>query len=202
MNAMIVSFARWLVKSIYKVDRRGWEAVPTRGGAVLVSNHVSYIDGLVIATSCDRPIRFVMDHRIFASRLGGFFFRHARAIPIAPAKENAELKERAFAEIAKALRHGELVCIFPEGRLSRTGELQTFQSGIERIVAETPVPVVPIALGGLWGSIFSRAKGTATGSWTDHVRRRIRAICGRPVAAESVSCVLLQHRVQMLAEEV
>ncbi|MET0594813.1 MAG: 1-acyl-sn-glycerol-3-phosphate acyltransferase [Polyangiaceae bacterium] len=201
MNALIVSFARWLVKSVYKVDRRGWDAVPREGGAVLVSNHLSYIDGLVIATSCDRPIRFVMDHRIFASRIGGFFFRHARAIPIAPAKENADLKERAFAEIAKALRHGELVCIFPEGRLSPTGELQTFQSGIERIIAETPVPVVPIALGGLWGSVFSRAKRANAGSLTDHVRRRIRAICGRPLAPEAVSSSFLQQRVQKLAEE-
>ena len=200
MNAMIVRFARWLVTSVYRVDRRGWECVPARGGAVLVSNHVSYIDALVIATSCDRPIRFVMDHRIFASRLGGFIFRHARAIPIAPAKENADLKAHAFAEIAKALREGELVCIFPEGRLSPTGELQPFQSGIERIIGETPVPVVPIALGGLSGSVFSRAKRSAAGSWTQHVRRRIRAICGQPVAPEAVSAALLRHRVLKLAE--
>ena len=202
MNARIVSFARWLVKTVYRVERRGWDGVPAQGGAVLVSNHVSYIDGLVIATSCDRPVRFVMDHRIFASRLGGFLFRHARAIPIAPAKENAELKERAFAEIANALRHGELVCIFPEGRLSRTGELQPFQSGIERIVAETPVPVVPIALGGLWGSVFSRAKRSAAGSWMQHVRRRVRAICGEPLAPDAVTSLSLQHCVQKLAEEV
>jgi 1-acyl-sn-glycerol-3-phosphate acyltransferase len=200
MNAGIESLARWLVKTVYRIDRRGWDEVPRKGGAVLVSNHVSYVDALVIAACCERPIRFVMDHRIFASRLGGLLFRHARAIPIASAKENAKLKERAFAEIAAALRQGEIVCIFPEGRLSPTGELQPFQHGIERIIAETSVPVVPVALRGMWGSVFSRAKREADHSLLQHMRRRVRAICGAPVAPEAVNCAHLQERVLDLAE--
>jgi 1-acyl-sn-glycerol-3-phosphate acyltransferase len=183
----------------YRIERRGWDEVPACGGAVLASNHVSYIDALVIAVSCKRPVRFVMDHRIFASRVGGFLFRSARAIPIASAKENPVLKERAFAEIAAALRAGELVCIFPEGRLSPTGSLQSFQLGIERIVRETPVPVVPVALGGLWGSIFSRARGEGRASWASHVRRRIRAVSGAPISPEAVTASHLQERVQRLA---
>jgi 1-acyl-sn-glycerol-3-phosphate acyltransferase len=200
MNAVIGGLGRWLVKTVYRIETRGWGELPARGGAVLVCNHVSYVDALIIAACCPRPIRFVMDHRIFAKPLVGFLFRYARAIPIASAKEDAGLKERAFADVAAALGDGELVCIFPEGRLSPTGSLQPFQHGIERIVAETPVPVVPLALAGLWGSIFSRAKDAARTSWHKHVRRRVRAVCGSPVAPDAVTCALLERRVQSLAE--
>jgi 1-acyl-sn-glycerol-3-phosphate acyltransferase len=200
MNAAIGSLARWLVKMVYRIETRGWDELPAQGGAVLVCNHVSYVDALVIAACCPRPIRFVMDHRIFAKPLIGLLFRHARAIPIAPAKEDAAQKARAFAEVAVALAQGDLVCIFPEGRLSSTGSMQPFQHGIERIVAETPVPVVPVALRGLWGSIFSRAKGIPRGSWLEIVRRRVRASCGSPVAPSAVTCALLEQRVQALAE--
>jgi len=198
MGARIERCARWLVKTVYRLEARGWEKVPARGGAVLVSNHVSYIDAAIIATCCPRPVRFVMDHRIFANRMWGWLFRALRAIPVASAKEDAALKERAFAEVAAALAQGEIVCIFPEGRLSPTGELQSFQHGIERIIGETPVPVVPTAIGGLWGSVFSRSKRSPTGSWTQHIRRRVRAICGAPVAPAEVSCALLEQRVQAL----
>jgi 1-acyl-sn-glycerol-3-phosphate acyltransferase len=167
---------------------------------VLVSNHVSFVDAAIIATCCPRPVRFVMDHRIFANKTWGWLFRGLRAIPVASAKEDAALKERAFGDIAAALAKGELLCIFPEGKLSPTGELQSFQRGIERIVGETPVPVVPIALGGMWGSVFSRSKQSIIPSWTQHVRRRVRALCGAPVAPEAVSCALLEKRVQALAE--
>jgi len=199
MNAVIGSLGRWLVKTVYRIETHGWGELPARGGAVLVCNHVSYVDALIIAACCPRPIRFVMDHRIFAKPLVGSLFRHARAIPIAPAKEDAGLKARAFADVAGALERGELVCIFPEGRLSPTGSLQPFQRGVERIVAETPVPVVPVALGGLWGSIFSRASIART-SWHKHLRRRVRAVCGSPVAPDAVTCALLERRVQLLAE--
>jgi 1-acyl-sn-glycerol-3-phosphate acyltransferase len=200
MGAGLETLARWLVKTVYRVEQKGWEGVPTRGGAVLVSNHVSYVDAAIIAACTPRPIRFVMDHRIFASPMWGWLFRRLRAIPIAPARENASLKERAFADVAAALRVGQLVCIFPEGRLSPTGKLQAFQQGIERIVRETPVPVVPVALAGLWGSVFSRAKKSLASSWTQHIRRRVRAICGAPVAPHSVSCALLEQHVRALGE--
>jgi 1-acyl-sn-glycerol-3-phosphate acyltransferase len=200
MNATIASLARWLVKAVYRIEQRGWEKVPARGGAVLVSNHVSYVDAAIIAACCPRPIRFVMDHRIFASKTWGWIFRRLRAIPIAPSRENAATKERAFSDVASALAQGELVCIFPEGRLSPTGELQPFQHGVERIVGETPVPVVPVALGGLWGSIFSRSTRSPNSSWSQPIRRRVRAVCGAPVASRAVSCALLEQRVHALGE--
>jgi 1-acyl-sn-glycerol-3-phosphate acyltransferase len=124
-----------------------------------VCNHVSYVDAVVIAACVRRPIRFVMDHRIFRFPVLSFLFRTMRAIPIAPAREDPALKAAAFDEVRKALEAGEVVGIFPEGRLTDSGELNPFRPGVEQIVTTTPVPVVPMALRGLWGSFFSRAAG-------------------------------------------
>jgi 1-acyl-sn-glycerol-3-phosphate acyltransferase len=127
----------------------------------LVANHVSFADAVIIMGASPRPVRFVMDYRIFKMPLLGFIFRHCGAIPIAPAKEDPVLMEAAFAEAAKALADGDLVGIFPEGGITRDGELQPFRSGITRILAANPVPVVPMGLSGLWGSFFSRVDGMA-----------------------------------------
>jgi hypothetical protein len=137
------------------------EKIPEEGPAVLVCNHVSFVDALIIAAACRRPIRFVMDHGIFRIPVLNFVFRTSRAIPIAPQKENPQLLEQAYDDIAAALANGDLVGIFPEGRITDTGELYPFRSGITRIVGRTPVQVVPLALRGLWGSFFSRKGGRA-----------------------------------------
>jgi 1-acyl-sn-glycerol-3-phosphate acyltransferase len=108
-----------------------------------------------------RPIRFVMDHHIFRTPLISFIFRHTRAIPIAPAREDAAMMEAAFAEVSLALREGELVGIFPEGRITDSGEIYPFRPGVTRILERDPVPVIPLALQGLWGSFFSRKGGPA-----------------------------------------
>jgi 1-acyl-sn-glycerol-3-phosphate acyltransferase len=154
----LMRFLAWLlVHSIYRVKVEGAENVPDEGPCIVVCNHVSYVDAVVIAACVRRPIRFVMDHRIFRTPLLSFIFRTMRAIPIAPAREDAALKAAAFDEVARALRAGEVVGIFPEGRLTDSGELNAFRPGVEQIVRSTPVPVVPMALRGLWGSFFSRA---------------------------------------------
>ena len=158
----LLRFVAWLlVHSVYRLETRGVEHIPADGPAVLVCNHVSFVDPIVIAAACRRPIRFVMDHRIHRTPVIGFIFRHMRTIPIAPASEDAALKEAAFADVAQALADGDLVCIFPEGRITDTGELYPFRNGIARILGDTPVPVVPMALSGLWGSFFSRKGGRA-----------------------------------------
>ena len=158
----LLRFVAWLlVHTVYRLEQKGIENIPEEGAAILVCNHVSYVDALVISSACRRPIRFVMDHHIFNAPLIGPIFRHVRAIPIAPAKEDAALMEAAFDEVARALGAGDLVAIFPEGGLTTTGELQPFRPGIQRIVSRTPVPVIPMALRGLWGSFFSRRGGAA-----------------------------------------
>jgi 1-acyl-sn-glycerol-3-phosphate acyltransferase len=158
----LMRFIVWiLIHSIYRLEKSGLERIPDEGAAVIVCNHVSFVDALVISAACRRPIRFVMDHRIFKLPILSFVFRTGRAIPIAPAKEDPAMMDRAFAQVAQALRDGDLVAIFPEGRITDTGELYPFRPGIRRILEATPVPVVPVALRGLWGSFFSRKGGAA-----------------------------------------
>jgi 1-acyl-sn-glycerol-3-phosphate acyltransferase len=158
----LMRFIVWmLIHSVYRLEKEGLDNIPEEGPAVLVCNHVSFVDALVIAAACRRPIRFVMDHRIFRVPVLNFVFRTGGAIPIAPAKEDPEMLEKAYAEIARGLRSGDLIGIFPEGRITDTGEIHPFRSGIRSIVEATPVPVVPMALRGLWGSFFSRKDGAA-----------------------------------------
>ncbi|MEN9480577.1 MAG: hypothetical protein RLZZ298_1972 [Pseudomonadota bacterium] len=158
----LLRFIAWLmIRAAYRLRSAGLENIPEEGAAVIVCNHVSFADAVVIMGAAPRPLRFVMDHRIFKIPLISYIFRHSGAIPIASAKEDPAMMEAAFAEVSKALAAGELVAIFPEGNITRDGELQPFRSGIARILADNPVPVIPLALSGLWGSFFSRIDGVA-----------------------------------------
>jgi 1-acyl-sn-glycerol-3-phosphate acyltransferase len=195
----LMRFLIWmLVHTIYRVRTVGMEHVPEEGAAVLVCNHVSFVDALVIAAACRRPIRFVIDHQIFKIPVLNFVFRTAHAIPIAPRKENAELMEHAFDEVARALDAGDLICIFPEGGITRTGEVAPFRPGVERILARTPVPVVPMALCGLWGSFFSRKDGAAMRHPFRRVWSRIELACSAPVPAAVATAAALQAEVLAL----
>jgi 1-acyl-sn-glycerol-3-phosphate acyltransferase len=190
-----------LVHTIYRVRQRGGDNLPDEGAAVLVCNHVSYVDALVIAAACRRPIRFVMDHQIFRIPVLNFIFRTSHAIPIAAAKEDPTMKARAFDAVAHALEEGELVCIFPEGRLTADGELSPFRPGVEQIIQRTPVPVVPMALRGLWGSFFSRKDGPAMRRPFRRVWSHIELVCGAPLAATAATAASLQAAVLELRGE-
>ncbi|AYH41997.1 MFS transporter [Azoarcus sp. DN11] len=199
----LVRFIAWLlVHTVYRLRVKGIEHIPADGPALLVANHVSFVDALVIMAASRRPVRFVMDHRIFRWPVLSFVFRASRAIPIASAKEDAAMMKRAFDEVAGALAAGELVGIFPEGRITDDGELKPFRSGVTRILARTPVPVVPLALRGLWGSSFSRKDGPA---FSRPLRRgffsRIEVVGGMPVAAEAATPESLQAAVAGLRGE-
>lgn len=196
----LMRFIVWmLIHSVYRLQKSGLERIPDEGPAVIVCNHVSFVDALVISAACQRPIRFVMDHRIFKLWVISFVFRTGRAIPIAPAKEDPEMMERAFDEIARALKDGDLVAIFPEGRITDTGEVYAFRPGIKRILDANPVPVVPIALRGLWGSFFSRKDGVAMSKLSRFLPfRRIGLAVGEPVPAAAAAPEALQARVLAL----
>jgi 1-acyl-sn-glycerol-3-phosphate acyltransferase len=186
----LVRFVVWLlVHSIYRLDKRGIDLIPATGPALLVSNHVSFVDALVIAAACPRPIRFIMDHNVFRWPVLNFVFRETRAIPIASAKEDPAAMELAFDAAARALEAGELVAIFPEGRLTDNGDIATFRKGMSRILDRTQVtvPVVPMALRGLWGSYFSRKDGPAmTKPFRRGLFSRIELAVGAPrTAAEA-----------------
>ena len=158
----LLRFIVWLlVNTVYRLKVQNIDVIPREGPAVVAANHVSFVDALVIAAACRRPIRFVMDHRIFKMPIVKFVFRVSGAIPIAPAKEDPKMMEMAFEKVANALEAGDVVGIFPEGRISFDGELNAFRPGIEKIIERNPAPVVPMALRGLYGSFFSRDGGAA-----------------------------------------
>jgi 1-acyl-sn-glycerol-3-phosphate acyltransferase len=197
----LLRFVAWVLsRTLYRLEVRGHEHIPETGAAVIVCNHVSFVDFMILAGSVRRPVRFVMDHRIAQTPGVSGLFRQVKAIPIAPAREDGALMERAFERMAEELRNGELVCIFPEGKITKTGELNEFKSGIERIVRETPVPVVPMALHGLWGSMFSRKGGPALHKLPRRFRARLVLQVGGPVAADDVSAAGLRARVAGLLE--
>lgn len=153
------SFMVWvLTRVMYRFRMVHREKIPLEGGALISCNHPSYIDFMFVAAALShRPPRFIMHHTFFKKPVIGWLFRDLDVIPIAPKSEDEALMEEAFDEIARSLEEGELVCIFPEGLVTYDGKLNAFRPGIERIVERTPVPVVPLALKGLWGSAFSRA---------------------------------------------
>ena len=188
-----------LIHCFYRLDKQGFEHLPETGPAVLVCNHVSFVDSIVIMAAVRRPIRFVMDYHIHQTPVVGFLFRHSRTIPIATAKENLALKETAFAAVAHALKNGELIGLFPEGRITHTGEINHFRYGVGRIVSETPVPVIPMALRGLWGSFFSRRYGPAMNQ-PSLLRpfAKIELVVGEPVPPEQGSPENLQEIVTAL----
>lgn len=194
-------YAFLLSRVMYRLTVTGHEHIPETGPVVLVSNHVAFNDWLIVGGSVRRPARFVMDYRISQTPVVSRLFRAAKVIPIAPAHENAEVMEQAFAKIAEELRNGELVCIFPEGKLTSTGEMNPFKSGVERIIAETPCPVVPMALGGLWGSMFSRKDGPAMSKAPSRFRAKLTLTIGEPIPPERVTAKLLEETVRSMLPE-
>jgi 1-acyl-sn-glycerol-3-phosphate acyltransferase len=187
-----------LANVLYRLRVEGREHLPDEGPALLVCNHVSFVDWLIVASACARPVRFVMHHGFATLPLLGFVFRDAKVIPIASARESGDVLATAFDRIAAELEEGNLVCIFPEGGLTSDGELAPFRPGVERIVARTPVPVIPMALVGLWGSFFSRKDGAALRRPFRRVWSRVRLVIGPPVPPAAVTAGDLARRVAAL----
>jgi 1-acyl-sn-glycerol-3-phosphate acyltransferase len=158
----LLRFVAFLVtRFIYRFKVRGDENIPTTGAAILVCNHVSFIDPVLMMAASPRPIRFIMDHQIFKMPVLGWFFKLAKAIPIAPQRDDPATYEQAFVRARQVLDEGDLLCIFPEGAITRNGELGEFKGGVMKLLESNPVPVVPLALQNLWGSFFSRKDGSA-----------------------------------------
>ena len=189
-------FLIWLLgHSMYRVQHKHLELIPDEGAALLVCNHVSYVDALLIGGAVRRPIRFVMYYKIYNLPVLNFIFRTAGTIPIAGRGEDEAIHDQAFDRIARYLADGELVCIFPEGKLTTDGQIDEFKAGVMRILERTPVPVIPMALQGLWGSFFSRDphKGFFHRLWS-----RVTLVAGAPIAADEATQKLLRERVMAL----
>jgi 1-acyl-sn-glycerol-3-phosphate acyltransferase len=200
----LLRFLAWvLAHTLYRVRSINTDSIPTEGAAVLACNHVSFVDAVLIMGESPRPIRFVMDHRIFKIPLMNWFFRTARAIAIAPAHEDPEMLARANDRIDAALADGDLVCIFPEGKITYDGELGAFKQGVQKIVERAPAPVYPMALRGLWGSFFSRYGGAAFSRPVEArlrrgLRSKVELIVGDPLPADQVTPERLMARVAAL----
>jgi 1-acyl-sn-glycerol-3-phosphate acyltransferase len=199
----LMRFLVWmLVHTLYRARAVNRNLLPDEGPAVLVCNHVSFVDALIIAAACPRPVRFVMHHRIFKIPVLSFIFRTAKAIPVASRKEDAAMLDQAMNRVAEELAAGQIVCIFPEGALTPDGEMQAFKPGIERIIERSPVPVYPMALKGLWRSMFSRSEGRAFFKLPRGFHRRIELVIGSPVPPEAVSAPDLQQQVAALRGDI
>ncbi len=197
----LLRFIAWFAsRLVYRFKVKGDENIPLQGAAILVCNHVSFVDAVLLMAASPRPIRFVMDHRIFKVPVLGRLFKLAKAIPIASRSEDPAAYEAAFDAAAQVLREGDLLAIFPEGAITRDGQLQEFKGGIMKVLERQPVPVIPMALTNLWGSFFSRIEGD--GAMVRPFRRglfnRVGLNVGLPVAPPAVTPALLQVRVAEL----
>ncbi len=160
----LLRFVAWVAsRFVYRFKVQGDEHIPVQGAAILACNHVSFVDAVLLMAASPRPIYFMMDHRIFKLPVLGALFRLAKAIPVAPQKEDPAVYEAAFERAAQVLRDGDLLAIFPEGGITRDGRVQPFKAGIMKILERAKAdgvdaPVIPMALTNLWGSYFSRVE--------------------------------------------
>ncbi|WP_432728355.1 MFS transporter [Variovorax sp. W6] len=206
----LLRFVAWVLsRFVYRFDIKGETHIPTEGAAVLVCNHVSFIDAVLLMAASPRPIRFIMDHRIFKVPVLGWLFKLAKAIPIASQKEDPAAYEAAFAKAQEVLREGDLLAIFPEGAITRDGELQPFKGGVMKILEGARAqgiepPVIPMALTNLWGSYFSRIelRGGERVAMAKPFRRgffsRVGLNVGAPVPPAEVQPDALRQRVSAL----
>ncbi|MCV6625417.1 MAG: MFS transporter [Cellvibrionaceae bacterium] len=192
-------FLVWLFShTLYRVSHKGLDKIPEQGAAVIVCNHVSYMDALLLAGAVRRPIRFIMFKPIYDLPVLNFIFRTGRTIPIISQHVDKAAYQRAFDDISAGLEAGDLLCIFPEGKLTDSGAINEFKTGIERILERNPVPVVPMALKGLWGSFFSHKNGQAMLSLPRRFWSKVEVVAGKTIAPEQASAPYLQQAVSEL----
>lgn len=189
-----------LTNTLYRVKREDLDKIPDQGPCLLVCNHVSYVDALLIGGSVRRPVRFVMAKPIYDMPLLNAIFRTGKAIPIDSKIRHPEIHEQAFRRVREELEDGQVVCLFPEGKLTLDGEVSEFKSGLEKMVQETRVAVVPMALSGLWGSVFSHKDGPALTRLPKRFWSRVTLRVGDPVAPVDVNAQDMRRRVLALRE--
>jgi 1-acyl-sn-glycerol-3-phosphate acyltransferase len=197
----LMRFLSWMfVRALYRLQLHGIEKhVPDEGPALIVCNHVSYMDALILSASIPRPVRFVMYYKIFNVPVMRWIFRTSKAIPIAGAKEDPDVMRRAFEEIDAALADGQLVCIFPEGALTRDGAIAPFKAGVLRALERRPVPVVPMALKNMWTSMWSKRDGRMRQMRLPRrFRAHIEVVAGPPIDGRGVAVATLEAQVRAL----
>jgi len=186
-----------IVRVLYRTKLIGFsENFPKDGPAILICNHVSYMDGMLLHYATPRKVRFVIDEHIYNAPIVNHFMKVDRAIPILPTKESVK---KALDMVSEGLKAGDIICIFPEGQLTYTGHMIRFKLGIEWIIQRDPVPIIPCALIGLWGSIFSRKYRKENWKMVPRFfRKRVSIVCGKPIPAEKARINYLQREVMKL----
>lgn len=190
-----------LVHVIYRLRFKGRHNIPVRGPALVVCNHVSFMDALVLGGASPRPLRFLMDQPIYESPWLNWWFRIVGAIPVDSDRRDPGNVRRALSEVSHALRQGEVVMLFPEGRLTPDGEIQRFRRGLDMILARDPVPVVPAGLAGLWGSWTSHRGGRALTKLPRRFRARVALTFGEPLSPREARSAQIEARVHELKAE-
>lgn len=197
-----MAMLRWLIRALlhtgYRLRVEGAAHVPREGGVLVVSNHTAFHDWMFVGAALARPPRFVMHQHHFQYPALRAFFGASRVIPIAPRKEDPSRLDEAMTAIDDALANGELVVIFPEGTMTPDGDLSPIRPGFERIVARRPVPVVPVAVSGLFGSWMSRAHGAPMSGWPRRFRAPVHVRFGAPLPSEHVDVATLTARLSSL----
>ena len=177
----------WLAThTLYRLDVVGRENVPVRGGALLTPNHVSMADAAFLLASIDRPIRFLMFRGSYEHPLVKPFAKILGVIPIASDQGPREMIH-SLRQATEALKHGEVVCIFPEGQMTRIGQMMPFRRGMERVIKGVDVPIIPVNLDGVWGSIFSFAGGRFLWKFPRRVPYPVRVTFGKPLPSTTTS---------------
>jgi 1-acyl-sn-glycerol-3-phosphate acyltransferase len=184
--------ARALIRMLYDIEVDGRENIPDKGAYILISNHVSYMDGLLLhAAITNRHVRYVIDQEIYELPGVNYFMKLDGAIPILPRRDSVAA---ALAEVSQALRNGEVIFIFPEGSLTFTGNLARFRFGVEWMLKNDQVPVIPMVIHGMWGSAFSRKH---IGKWYRWIPKSfhptIKVCIGQPIPPEKAQINSLQR---------
>jgi acyl-[acyl-carrier-protein]-phospholipid O-acyltransferase/long-chain-fatty-acid--[acyl-carrier-protein] ligase len=175
-----------LTRTIYRLRVDGRANVPETGGVLLAPNHVAMVDGLFLMAALDRPIRFLVDTAEFNKWWQRPFMRALDAIPISASAGPREIL-RALRDAGQHLADGHVVCIFPEGQLTRTGMMQPFRRGMERIAKGRGAPIVPVHLGGVWGSIFSGSRGRFVWKLPERIPYPVSVSFGAPLPPETTA---------------
>ena len=170
----------WCMRLVYRPRTLNPEYLPERGGALLVANHVTYADALFITMVCPRPVRFVVAEEFMASRLISWVLEIFNALPI-----SSKNPREAISNAAEGLANGELICVFPEGQLTRSGCLIPIRRGIEQIARRAQVPIIPLYMDGLWGSVFSFSRSRFFAKMPKSVPYSFTVAVGRPISPAS-----------------
>ena len=188
---------------VYRFKVKGDQHIPTDGAAIVACNHVSYADAVLLMSASPRPIHFLMDHQVFRVPVFGWLFKASKAIPVCSPKQDPVIYEAAMRRAVEVLREGDLLGIFPEGRLTTDGLTGEFKGGIHKILGEHPCPVVPMALQNLWGSFFSRVDNGRL--MTQPFRRgffsRVGLNIGKPMSPEGLTPEILRNEVERLLHD-